>query len=69
MSVFYGPVLSKRFGFSLGVDIVEWKHCTYDCIYCQLGKTTHKTMKRRNFVIEGLKHFPIKPFTKDKRVS
>jgi wyosine [tRNA(Phe)-imidazoG37] synthetase (radical SAM superfamily) len=26
------------------------KTCTYDCIYCQLGRTTHKTVERSEFV-------------------
>ncbi len=42
----YGPVPSRRLGFSLGVDLVPRKTCTYDCIYCQLGRTTNKTVKR-----------------------
>lgn len=35
----YGPVPSRRFGLSLGVDIVPHKTCPFDCIYCQLGPT------------------------------
>jgi len=46
----YGPVLSRRLGHSLGVDLVHLKTCTYDCIYCQLGRTTHKTIERREYV-------------------
>lgn len=46
----YGPVPSRRLGRSLGVDIVPYKTCTYDCIYCQLGKTTRKTAMRRDYV-------------------
>jgi len=42
----YGPVPSRRLGRSLGVDIVPFKTCTYDCIYCQLGRTTNKTVQR-----------------------
>ncbi len=30
----YGPVPSRRLGRSLGVDLVPFKTCTYDCIYC-----------------------------------
>ena len=41
----YGPVPSRRLGRSLGIDLVPFKTCTYDCIYCQLGRTTHKTVK------------------------
>ena len=46
----YGPVPSRRLGKSLGVDIVPYKTCTYDCIYCQLGKTTNKTTVRLDYV-------------------
>lgn len=49
MNYIYGPVPSRRLGFSLGVDIVPYKTCTIDCIYCQLGKTTHKRVKRKPF--------------------
>jgi wyosine [tRNA(Phe)-imidazoG37] synthetase (radical SAM superfamily) len=35
---------------SLGVDIVPFKTCTFDCIYCQLGATTSKSIQRRDFV-------------------
>jgi wyosine [tRNA(Phe)-imidazoG37] synthetase (radical SAM superfamily) len=37
-------------GCSLGVDLVPLKTCTYDCIYCQLGRTTNKTTERREYV-------------------
>ncbi len=50
MAYFYGPVLSKRLGFSLGVDVIPRKVCSFDCVYCQLGKTTKKTVKRQEFV-------------------
>jgi wyosine [tRNA(Phe)-imidazoG37] synthetase (radical SAM superfamily) len=46
----YGPVPSRRLGISLGVDIIPFKHCTYDCVYCQLGRTTQHTTQRRSFV-------------------
>ncbi|HUW30658.1 MAG TPA: radical SAM protein [Planctomycetota bacterium] len=46
----FGPVPSRRLGRSLGVDLVPLKTCTYDCIYCQLGRTTVKTTERREYV-------------------
>ena len=45
----YGPVPSRRLGRSLGVDIVPYKVCTLDCVYCQLGRTTERTTARRAF--------------------
>ena len=46
----FGPVPSRRLGRSLGVDLVPFKTCSYDCIYCQLGRTTNKTIKRKEWV-------------------
>jgi len=46
----FGPVPSRRLGRSLGVDLVPFKTCTYDCIYCQLGRTTNKTIERKDWV-------------------
>jgi len=46
----YGPVPSRRLGRSLGVDLVPFKTCSYDCIYCQLGRTTNKTTALREYV-------------------
>lgn len=50
-SILYGPVSSWRLGKSLGVDLVstKGKTCSFDCIYCQLGKTVHPLVKRREF--------------------
>jgi wyosine [tRNA(Phe)-imidazoG37] synthetase (radical SAM superfamily) len=45
----YGPVPSRRLGLSLGIDIVPYKVCTYDCVYCQLGKTRQKTLLRKEY--------------------
>jgi len=47
---FYGPVPSRRLGKSLGIDLVPHKVCSYDCIYCQIGKTTEKTLLRKEYV-------------------
>lgn len=46
----YGPVPSRRLGVSLGVDLVPHKVCNFDCIYCQLGRTTNQTLKRSAYV-------------------
>ena len=52
MKTTYGPVSSWRLGKSLGVDLIcsEEKICSFDCIYCQLGKTKVKTIKRDNYI-------------------
>lgn len=48
--IVFGPVPSRRLGRSLGVDLVPWKTCSYDCIYCQLGRTTCRTIERKEWV-------------------
>ncbi len=45
----FGPVPSRRLGLSLGVDLVPFKTCTHDCIYCQLGRTTTQTAERADY--------------------
>lgn len=45
----FGPVPSRRLGRSLGIDLVPYKTCSYDCIYCQLGCTTNKTIVRKEW--------------------
>ena len=49
MSYVFGPVPSRRLGYSLGVDIVPDKHCTQNCVYCQIGRTKDVTVERRSF--------------------
>jgi wyosine [tRNA(Phe)-imidazoG37] synthetase (radical SAM superfamily) len=48
-SFVYGPVPSRRLGLSLGINITPFKTCTLDCVYCQCGRTTRKTLERRSF--------------------
>ncbi len=45
----YGPVPSRRLGHSLGVDILPFKTCSLDCVYCQLGSTGRTTCRRRAY--------------------
>ena len=60
LNYIFGPVPSRRLGFSLGIDPIPFKTCTLDCVYCQLGKTTHKTLNRKVYlptekIMENLK--------------
>jgi len=45
----FGPVPSRRLGRSLGINNIPYKHCTYSCIYCQLGRTVNKWGDRKSF--------------------
>jgi len=68
-SIIYGPVPSWRLGRSLGIDLVstKGKTCSFDCVYCQLGKTIHRVNRRDEFVsldlladeFESVKEIPI----------
>ncbi len=50
MSYVFGPVPSRRLGLSLGIDLIPPKTCTFDCLYCQVGRTTSKTLEPKSFV-------------------
>ncbi len=52
MKYVYGPVPSRRLGSSLGIDPIPSKTCNFQCIYCQLGKTTNFTNERREFYLK-----------------
>lgn len=49
MKFIYGPIPSRRLGFSLGISAIPKKTCNYSCIYCQLGRTNHLTNSRQMF--------------------
>jgi wyosine [tRNA(Phe)-imidazoG37] synthetase (radical SAM superfamily) len=53
VSIVFGPIQSRRFGRSLGINHVPKKACTYSCVYCQLGPTSRTSIERRPFVDTG----------------
>lgn len=46
----FGPVHSRRLGYSLGIDPVPRKLCSMDCVYCEVGRTDRWTMERRDWI-------------------
>lgn len=50
MSYVFGPIASRRLGRSLGVDPIIYKACNWNCVYCQLGRTTPLRHERQDFV-------------------
>lgn len=50
----FGPVPSRRLGISLGVDIIPYKTCSLDCLYCECGRTTELSAERRSFFAPAL---------------
>jgi len=54
MNHLFGPVPSRRLGRSLGVDLIPPKTCPYDCIYCEVGPTTHQSCQRFSYQPETI---------------
>ena len=46
----YGPVPSWRLGRSLGIDPIPLKTCTWNCVYCQLGRTRPVVCRRTSYI-------------------
>jgi wyosine [tRNA(Phe)-imidazoG37] synthetase (radical SAM superfamily) len=49
MNFVYGPIPSRRLGRSLGVDPIPLKTCNWNCVYCQLGRTSPLENERREW--------------------
>jgi len=45
----FGPVPSRRLGQSLGINNIPPKICSYSCVYCQVGRTPHLQVERKEF--------------------
>lgn len=48
-AIAFGPIPSRRLGRSLGINNIPPKHCSYDCVYCQVGATPRTEAVRRAF--------------------
>lgn len=46
----FGPVPSRRLGISLGIDLVPYKTCTLNCVYCECGETTDLTVDLQEYI-------------------
>ncbi|MCD4703588.1 MAG: radical SAM protein [Methanosarcinaceae archaeon] len=67
--IIYGPILSRRLGRSLGIDVIKRTHskknCNFDCMYCQLGHVDQKLTGPEDVtgavtpeeVVEGLRNY------------
>ncbi len=52
--IIYGPVRSRRFGYSLGINLLptNYKVCTFNCIYCECGWNPEVQKKQFTPIIE-----------------
>ncbi|MDA3862739.1 MAG: radical SAM protein [Deltaproteobacteria bacterium] len=46
----FGPVLSRRLGISLGIDLIPYKTCSLNCVYCECGITDNLTIELKEYV-------------------
>jgi wyosine [tRNA(Phe)-imidazoG37] synthetase (radical SAM superfamily) len=46
----YGPVRSRRLGASLGITTVPAKLCSFNCVYCDVARTTLLTDERKEYI-------------------
>jgi wyosine [tRNA(Phe)-imidazoG37] synthetase (radical SAM superfamily) len=46
--IIFGPVISRRFGVSLGINLLPsgYKYCTFNCLYCECGWTFKKNAEK-----------------------
>lgn len=49
--IIFGPVSSRRMGNSLGINLVpvNRKVCTFNCLYCECGWTSHRQLPSHGF--------------------
>lgn len=62
----FGPVPSRRLGVSLGIDVVPFKTCTLNCVYCECGRTTNLTTERKEYVPADKVMDELRDYLKDK---
>jgi len=49
IEIAFSPVPSRRLDSSLGINNIALKHCTYNCVYCEVGKGIFLETDRRAF--------------------
>jgi len=67
-----GPIISRRLGVSLGIDPIPAKVCSFDCLYCEVKKTTTKTSERKEWVLAKDILFELKDYldlNKNKKID
>jgi len=61
-NIIFGPVNSRRFGMSLGIDLSPaLKQCNFDCLYCELApnatvSSQTQTIEVKQIITELLSH-------------
>jgi len=54
-NIIFGPVNSRRFGMSLGIDLSPaFKQCNFDCLYCELAPSATVEKQKSSVSIESI---------------
>jgi len=55
MNIIFGPVISRRFGTSLGIDLSpSHKQCNFDCLYCELAPALTIDKQEKSISVESI---------------
>jgi wyosine [tRNA(Phe)-imidazoG37] synthetase (radical SAM superfamily) len=55
LNIIFGPIYSRRFGKSLGIDLSpQTKQCNYDCIYCELEPADTVDAQTQSLPVESI---------------
>lgn len=55
MNTIFGPINSRRFGASLGIDLSPaTKQCNFDCLYCELAPMATVTAQKEVVTVEEI---------------
>jgi len=53
--IIFGPVNSRRFGMSLGIDLSPaLKQCNFDCLYCELAPSATVSSQTQTITVEEI---------------
>lgn len=65
----FGPIPSRRLGRSLGINNIPPKVCSYSCVYCQVGLTTHISVEQQEFYSPMIIYTEVKDRLKELKAS
>ncbi|MEA3523126.1 MAG: radical SAM protein [Campylobacterota bacterium] len=54
-NIIFGPVISRRFGNSLGIDLSpSHKQCNFDCLYCELAPALTLQKQEKSISVDNI---------------
>jgi wyosine [tRNA(Phe)-imidazoG37] synthetase (radical SAM superfamily) len=56
-NIIFGPINSRRFGMSLGIDLSpSSKQCNFDCLYCELAPNATVSSQTQSVSVDNIMH-------------